>query len=386
MSRELPKAARELLARQTVGEAHLSPELLNAFVEQSLAAGEKDRVTSHLAGCAECREVVFLISATAQQEAEAPLAAPSHGWRRWRWTIPAAALVTIVSVVVVQRYRTTMSSERTPTLSASNRVSQPPATTTAVQTPAIAGPISPAQAVKPQAAAGAIRQGQQAQMATGLNQHRALMPESPPANVTEGQLSQNELKESLRKSAAKRSTPIPGPAPQTADARFGATGAEQDGLLKTQTQGGPIATVPMRSSLLARPGAQAEEGVRDGISPASAPRTLGERRAWRITPEGHVEHLVAPDSWTQVMAEQPATFHVIAVVGDNVWAGGDDGLLFRSPDGGEHWTRVVLGAGDKAENGRITTIRFNTAQQGSIRTEVGTEWVTADGGQTWTKQ
>lgn len=218
-------------------------------------------------------------------------------------------------------------------------------------------------------------------MASALNQ-RALTLESARG---EGQLSKDELKALPPGSAAKQGALIPGPAPETADARLGAIGAGQDGSLKTPAVGGPVATTPMRSNLVAGPGAQGE-GLELSISPASAQRPLGARRTWRITADGHVEHLVAPDSWTRVLAEQPAAFHVVAVVGDNVWAGGDDGLLFRSPDRGDNWSRVVLSAGDKAENGRIATIRFNTAQQGIIRTEAGTEWVTADGGQTWTKQ
>ena len=385
MSDELPKAARELLARQAVGEAHLSPELLNAFVEQSLSAGEKDRVTTHLAACAECREVVFLISATAQQEAEAALAASSRRWRRWRWAIPAAALVAIISAVVVQRYRTTTLPGRTLTLSASNRVAKPLAPTTAGPAPTIAKPGSTTGAAKSPASSSANRHAEQPEVATALNQSRALTPKSERADRQEGQLPKNELKALSRGSAAKQGALIPGAAPQTANAGFGAIEVGQDGLLKTPAVSGPVATTPMRSNLIAGPGAQGE-GVQLSISPTNAQRPLGARRTWRITADGHVEHLVDPDSWTPVLAEQPAAFHVVAVVGDNVWAGGDDGLLFRSPDGGENWTRVVLSASDKAENGRIATIRFSTAQQGIIRTEAGTEWVTADGGQTWTKQ
>ncbi len=70
---EIPKSARELLARQTAPEVHPSPDLLNAYVEQALSGAEKDNVTEHLAACADCRDVVFLASQSQEQEEEVEL-------------------------------------------------------------------------------------------------------------------------------------------------------------------------------------------------------------------------------------------------------------------------------------------------------------------------
>ncbi len=81
MSEGIPKSARDALAKQTTAEPHLSPDLLNAYVEQSLSEAEKVQVTTHLASCGECRDVVFLASA-ATQELEPALmaaAAPRNG-------------------------------------------------------------------------------------------------------------------------------------------------------------------------------------------------------------------------------------------------------------------------------------------------------------------
>src|SRR5208282_1637958 len=67
MNPELPKTLLEALARQTAGEDHPSPDALTAFVEQSLPARENQRVTDHLAMCADCREVVFVASSAVEE-------------------------------------------------------------------------------------------------------------------------------------------------------------------------------------------------------------------------------------------------------------------------------------------------------------------------------
>jgi photosystem II stability/assembly factor-like uncharacterized protein len=103
---------------------------------------------------------------------------------------------------------------------------------------------------------------------------------------------------------------------------------------------------------------------------------------WRISSDGHVEHTVGPTTWERVMSAEPVTFHVVATVGQNVWAGGGDGALYHSADGGHEWNRVALAG----EQGTIKTIHFNNAQQGSLTTAAGTVWATSDGGATWSKQ
>src|SRR5690242_2297107 len=127
MSEGLPKSARDVLAKQTAADPHLSPDLLNAYVEHSLSDEENSVVLSHLAACADCREVVFLASGVAEAEllamaqaetarvkvhvAEAVLAGPAaprqlareeqhrvagqlqppSPRRWWKWAVPAFA-------------------------------------------------------------------------------------------------------------------------------------------------------------------------------------------------------------------------------------------------------------------------------------------------------
>ena len=100
MNYELPRPAREALARQAAGEAHPSPALLSAYLEQALGGREKEQITNHLAACAECREVVFLASDTDEQQ-QLTNAPPSRNWLHWRLAVPAVVLLTVVSVVLV---------------------------------------------------------------------------------------------------------------------------------------------------------------------------------------------------------------------------------------------------------------------------------------------
>ena len=107
MNRGIPKSARDALASQTSSQEHLSADLLNGYVEQSLSASEKTAVTLHLAACEDCREVVFLSSAALEEPSAAANAAPARIWRGWRWAVPAAVLLALVSSVLVEHRQAT---------------------------------------------------------------------------------------------------------------------------------------------------------------------------------------------------------------------------------------------------------------------------------------
>src|SRR5271157_5022714 len=128
MNRELPKPIQEALASQTAGDVHPSADSLTAFVEHSLPQRESQRITDHLAQCADCREVVFLASnaleepvgeeqelmpadavrrispALLAKAGEAPAkASRRRGWKLWWVWAPAVAAVLVVSGVVFQQ-------------------------------------------------------------------------------------------------------------------------------------------------------------------------------------------------------------------------------------------------------------------------------------------
>jgi len=95
--------------RSTQPDIHPDADSLNAFVERVLAEPEHGRVLEHVAGCARCRDIVYLAQQMA--EAEAPTVAqvqagPRRGWLSplfagWQvaW-IPAAALAAVAGVLI----------------------------------------------------------------------------------------------------------------------------------------------------------------------------------------------------------------------------------------------------------------------------------------------
>ncbi len=74
--------------------------------------------------------------------------------------------------------------------------------------------------------------------------------------------------------------------------------------------------------------------------------------------------------------------HVLAIVGDAVWTGGEASQVFRSLDEGETWQAVPLPPKNGGSH-TIAHIRFESATEGTIEAADGTQWRTNDGGRTW---
>ena len=106
---------------------------------------------------------------------------------------------------------------------------------------------------------------------------------------------------------------------------------------------------------------------------------------WRVTLQGHLEHLMS-EGWSRVLADQTSAFRAVSVIGNDVWAGGNDGMLFHSADGGVHWNRLSIPSASGTETVTIVSIRFDAAQHGVVVADTGASYSTTDGGVTWTKQ
>jgi photosystem II stability/assembly factor-like uncharacterized protein len=104
---DVPKIVRARLQRPTAptAEAHPDADLLTAFAERSLVAGERDQVFEHLARCADCREVVVFALPAIEDAALANPAAPRRAWLILpvlRWGVVTAGIVALASVGIVQ--------------------------------------------------------------------------------------------------------------------------------------------------------------------------------------------------------------------------------------------------------------------------------------------
>lgn len=386
MKQELPKSLREALARQTAGDVHPSADALTAFVEHSLPHRESQGITDHLAQCADCREVVFLAAGAIEEPVgeeqelmpadavrrispallakagEAPVkASRRRGWRWWWVWAPAVAVVLIVAGVVID---------------------QRPVRQHLAMTAALKAPVAAPTASAPPSAAPAAEPGEHQ-----LTQRSAEMPaprKSParPAAVQTDQKRRSDSRatemaalqphEEYSSAATVTAT---APPPSTIDALAAAArsatvaGKTQSSFVESEGQG---VTTP----LLVKPRPNMEK-------PQTAMRPVsGLRSQWRISSDGHLERSTTPGSWTPVLADQPTTFHVVSVVGSNIWAGGNGGALFHSSDGGQNWSKQPLGG----EMGAIVSIRFGDAAHGVVTTDGGSQWKTFDGGASWTKE
>ena len=390
MNHEIPKPLRNALARQAVGDVHPSPDVLTSFMERTLTPVESEVVAHHLAQCTECREIVFLASDAAEEEARheeelvaaasirqaaaMPVYADFSGLpdvstdrprprraTQMRWAVSLAAVVVVASAgLVLQLSRVRRGPNAAPITVANN---QPAPANSAVKETAtapnsqetLAKPAAPEPLAKaaPQATTHA-RSGKVPALPTVA--HNAAAGSSPALTAN--------------------STPQPAAAPSTPTVIGGAAPFA-------------IPAAPTQNSFAEGEAAQAVQ--------QAAPLTFGKTRMgmlpvhtvrpqWRIGPEGHLERSTVPDQWTRVLDDQPVTFRVVSVVANDVWAGGNNGALFHSPDRGAHWSKVALAANSMVEAGAIVAIRFDDPQHGIVTSDSGARWATADGGITWATQ
>ena len=155
MKQQIPRSARDVLARQTAADEHPAADLLSGFMEHALSSDENARVTTHLAACADCREILFLASAATPEEQRAVAAAqyvpivaakvsdvrpaatgfqrPHLAWLSWKWAVPAlAALVMVAGVVVRQVTRTQGAATQTVAMNAGSSPPTSPGETNAL--------------------------------------------------------------------------------------------------------------------------------------------------------------------------------------------------------------------------------------------------------------
>lgn len=109
---------------------------------------------------------------------------------------------------------------------------------------------------------------------------------------------------------------------------------------------------------------------------------LVPRPQWRINDLGQLECSSGDGSWQAVPATETSKLHIVLVSGSDVWAGGENLRLEHSSDNGATWESIQLPAKNDARH-TIAHIRFQNQQHGTVNSDDGTTWETADGGRTW---
>lgn len=128
---------------------------------------------------------------------------------------------------------------------------------------------------------------------------------------------------------------------------------------------------------------------RSGQSPAatrgeaSAPRKPSERLLV-VASDGSLRRtLDGGATWQDISVGPNVRLRALALSGTTVWAAGDEGALYRSPDAAENWQRVSLSYRQVPMTSDIAKIHFSDPQHGEIVTRDGQIWITVDGGQKW---
>ena len=373
MNEKLPNSMLDALARGAKPADHPSADVLNAFVEHALADGEKRSVTDHLAHCAECRDVIFLASSAATETADeqqlvaAARATPRRRWsQHLAWAAPVAAVLLLSGGYFVWHRANTMTTG--PEL-ASKR--------------AAAAPVrSPEQSQK-------LEMGQHADAVAAPVPTAKVRVAVPPANTLPARKPQPASANLVATNAAAAppaenkeqdsTAEMAKPSPQAPESAIGGAMA---GMASAPKSSG-FAPSAGQSEALRQFSTADSVGASVNRAVAGAARTA--HPAWRITPQGQLEHLTS-EGWTRAFPEQRRVFRAVAVIGNQVWAGGDGGALFHSSDGGQHWNKVSLATGEGAETAAIVSIRFDDPQYGEVVTDSGSSYGTSDGGATWMKR
>jgi hypothetical protein len=376
MNQNLPKPMIDALGRDAAPAEHPSADLLTAFAENTLQGDENRRITDHLARCAQCRDIIFLAGSAAEEQFEeqhelvAAAAAPirvsqaaAQFAKRPRWTArlawSAAIAVGLAFVAGVFLWRRTAFTPTPPQLAsrATNNTSPTPMQSVRVAPPpppSTAETIARTQAAKPQT------KGARASNA------------SPTVHDTLGLGATTGTVASENSAPAKSGTVTAGAVPSTiaiGERAVASAPAAPHANSFATAQGGPVGAARGTADMLL-------------VNPQTTVRSVSTTHWWRITADGHLEHSTA-EGWTRVLADQTATFRVVSVVGNHVWAGGSGGMLFHSRDFGHHWEEVPLTTPAGRETATLVAIEFDDSQHGTVTTNNGTRCTTTDGGGTW---
>jgi hypothetical protein len=101
---ELSNSIRQRLGSRPAPATHPDADILTAYAEQLLPAGERNQITEHLAACSFCREVVYLsLPAVPELTTVHTLPVSSRFWKfGYRWA-GAVAVLAIAAVLVIPR-------------------------------------------------------------------------------------------------------------------------------------------------------------------------------------------------------------------------------------------------------------------------------------------
>jgi hypothetical protein len=461
---EVPKIVYHRLRAALPKQAHPAADLLAAFAEQALSATERDGVLRHLALCGDCRDVVALALPAADMAP--PQAAPqtpdedrvrtavsragasashklSFAWPTLRWAALAAGVAVAAAVLLVHPGK--LNQATLPSVSPQVATTAPPASgpeigSSSIPSSAPSSPIASSPTDQPRAVMAKTEEARSKSELRLSKKLKAGQVVTPSARAESGMLLADNMMDSRQTS--KRSA-----APSDRARAFGYDARSSQAATETVEVSGAAAAVTTEHSsenvLLARnetprndapaiekakPAPQEMEGseeqkaqaaavpgparslARNAMSAAKlaspASPTQAHNVTWAIA--GGVLHrsVDSGQSWQDALhADHPLLCY--ASHDEDVWTGGQTGILFHSVDNGITWAQVQPSIKARQLSSDITHIEVrNDDLRGDLRDNVRTElrdnarrpseillstsnneiWSSADGGKTWAKK
>jgi hypothetical protein len=442
----LPKIARERLRADRVVE-HPDADLLTAFAEQALTTVERSQVADHLSRCADCREVVALMTESNPALAQPVLASRSIPWNRerllsWpvlRWGTLAACVLVVGAAGLLLTQRSFHRTETT----ASNH--QPEQTTAVMdqrsndQPPAIARQSSADELKRqiPARSSGSDRVAESKLSGSAKNPKEFLtLPEERADKKDAGRLAfapgvagkvvaeepsqvpaatppprSNSVQSSLDAAAIARGEQVANAAPAAPTDQKGAAQViakeEQPERLPAitesvqvtaevpalQTQNTTVIAKSAKSKVKTENNAAMAGATSNGLAATAAitnsSRLMRDVNAaqWTLSGEGIPQRSFdSGKTWEKVPIDHHKTFRALSAQGMDVWVGGLAGVLYHSSDVGLHWTRIIPVAENSTLTADILTIDFRDPLHGKLTTANQELWTTADAGKTWQKE
>lgn len=450
---ELPAIVRERLQAASAGtpQLHPEPDMLAAFSERALPQAEREQVLSHLAACDHCREVLALI---APEEGPPRVAAHSvveragFSWRTLRWGA-MAAVIALVAVLTIPRLEQVKSPQTAAVHPFSEDVPPQPQTKPAQNENRPQAANSADTATRLSGAESAPAK-EPAASASRLDHFKAEAKSATSANgpaLFDRDLGKSKVLTNGATAAENANLAQTETGAGAYRAGGGVAGGVTGGMYRAKEAGAPIPSAPASEPSAAESYAASNDFRVNGASPSSnaetanAPSAANEATAkkdettiaaaqkqapppppakaatspsagtfaslaapernvdqlalvaaplWRVR-SGRLQHSTG-SAWQALDVESGARFTAVFALGQDVWAGAQNLIVYHSNDDGQHWSKSQLQpALNNVKNGRITKIEFSDAQHGQlfVRGEAPDDsraedlWTSNDGGKTW---
>lgn len=434
---------RALRGQESPEQAHPDADLLTAFAEQTLPAGERDGLLDHLSLCGDCREVIALALPATEIPAKRSAVHATHlpaktamGWLHalttpnLRWAALAAAAAIIAAVLVVRpgNLNDTKVTSATPRVAtnaspasgnpASGNQEAPPATSQSSvnessMNASAANPSSMDQSV-------ATLKSERVLPRPDLNRAKKHNPEhdvtpttqaesgmtlaynktdSAPAGKLSGAPVNRGANETIEVAAASSATQVEAPAaPENSlmaqnDAqpviKAKPAAETETSQLHGTISANTVAQLPLQGRnvmSMARAAAPAIQppAIQPAANQPAANQPAANNVTWLITAGILQRSLDGGHTWRNVMH----TDHTLLCYASNeqqVWTGGQAGTLFHSADSGLTWVQVQPSIEAQQLSSDITHIELHSRSELIVST-VNEMWISADDGKTWKKE